>query len=161
MVDCTKGAATLELAIRRKETTRTPGWHPEENEAQLPQKGTLLPSCVLYHREGPQRPHCVKLKGPKDPGVTHWQSRPALEPIRAESPSNGAADELVSIASTFWDFGSLSLKTRRRPLCQLLWQRQSVSSALKYEVKHLDHRSFRWETKAPGKSTTFRAAGVP
>ena len=56
--------------------------------------------------------------------VPHQRSRPALEPIRAESPSNGEADELVSIASTFWDFGSLSLKTLRRPLCQLLWQRQ-------------------------------------
>ena len=58
--------------------------------------------------------------------VPHLRSRPALEPIRAESKSNGSADELVSIASTFWDFGSLSLKTLRRPLCQLLWQRQSV-----------------------------------
>ena len=36
------------------------------------------------------------------------------------------ADELVTVASTFWDFGSLYLKTLRRPLCQLLWQRQSV-----------------------------------
>ena len=59
--------------------------------------------------------------------IAHWRSRPALEPIRAESPSNGAADELVTVASTFWDFGSLSLKTLRRPLCQLVvWQRQSV-----------------------------------
>ena len=32
----------------------------------------------------------------------------------------------MTIASTFWDFGSLSLKTLRRPLCQLLWQRQCV-----------------------------------
>ena len=46
--------------------------------------------------------------------------------IRAERSSKGAADELVTVASTFWDFGSLSLKTLRRPLCQLLWQRQSV-----------------------------------
>ena len=32
----------------------------------------------------------------------------------------------MTIASTFWDFGSLSLKTLRRPMCLLLWQRQSV-----------------------------------
>ena len=39
-----------------------------------------------------------------------------------------AADELVTVASMFWDFGSLSLKTLRRPLCQLLWQRQSATA---------------------------------
>ena len=48
--------------------------------------------------------------------IAHWRSRRALEPIRPESPSNGAADELVTIASTFWDFASLSFKTLRRPL---------------------------------------------
>ena len=26
--------------------------------------------------------------------VAHWQSRPALEPIRAQSPSIGAADDV-------------------------------------------------------------------
>ena len=52
--------------------------------------------------------------------IAHWRSRPALEAIRAESPTNGVADQLVSVASSFWDFGSLSLKTLRRPLCQLL-----------------------------------------
>ena len=53
-----------------KETTRIPGWHPEEKEAQLPQKkGTLLPAWVLHQGEGPQQPQCVKGNGPKDPGV--------------------------------------------------------------------------------------------
>ena len=42
---------------------------PKENEAQLPQKGTLLPPWVLYQGEGPQRPHCVKGRGLKDFGV--------------------------------------------------------------------------------------------
>ena len=94
-----------------KGMTRTPGWHPKENEA-LPQKGT--PYQRGYYTKGgaPKKP-LREGKGPKDPGV-------------ATPPSNGAADELVMVASTFWDFGSLSLKTLRRPLCQLLWQRQSV-----------------------------------
>ena len=35
-------------------------------------------------------------------------------------------DEFVTVASTFRDFGSLSLKKLRRPLCQLLWQRHNV-----------------------------------
>ena len=48
--------------------------------------------------------------------IAHWRSRPALEPIRADCSSNGAVDELVTFASTFWDFGSWSLKTLRRPL---------------------------------------------
>ena len=52
-----------------KGTTRTRGWHPEEKEAQLPHKGTLLPVWVLHQREGNQRPQCVKGKGPKDAGV--------------------------------------------------------------------------------------------
>ena len=63
-----------------------------------------------------------------------WRSHRALaESSRtrghpSKSPSNGTADEFVTIASTFWDFGSLSRKTLRRPLCQQLWQRQSFVS---------------------------------
>ena len=32
-------------------------------------RGTLEPAWVLHQVEGPQRPQCVKGKGPKDPGV--------------------------------------------------------------------------------------------
>ena len=46
-----------------------PGWHPKETASQLPQRGTLLPAWVLHQGEGPQRPQCVKGKGPMDPGV--------------------------------------------------------------------------------------------
>ena len=54
-------------------TTRTPGWHPEENEAQLPQKGTLLPAWVLHQgEEHPKTPLRERegTQGPWRPGAT-------------------------------------------------------------------------------------------
>ena len=54
-----------------KGTTRTPGWHPERKEAQLPlvSERYSLTSVGIEPREGLQRPQCVKEKGPTDPGV--------------------------------------------------------------------------------------------
>ena len=49
-----------------KGTTRTPCWHPEEKEAQLPQKGGTLKSAwvaTVHKREGAQEPRCARSEG--------------------------------------------------------------------------------------------------
>ena len=49
---------------------------------------------------------------PSDAGTTTATKRYSLTSVGSVS--------LVTVASTFWDVGSLSLKSLRRPLCQLL-----------------------------------------